>query len=260
MQISNRTLLTNSSRNGLQWYSSSKIPVAHGMFTSHGGTSKGEYDSLNLSFGVGDSEENVLKNRQRVKQVLNISHLVSSRQIHGDAVALIESAGRDRELEGYDALITSQPGVGLLIQQADCQAILLHDPHRRAIAAIHSGWRGSVANIIATTIRSMQDHFSVWPEDIQAVISPSLGPCCGEFINFRQELPSKFQTFQTTANHFDFRAISVRQLRQAGVRNSHIETCGICTACTENFFSYRRARKHGNGITGRNGSIIALPA
>ncbi len=250
---------TTNSRNGLQWYSSSTIPVVHGMFTSNGGTSKGKYNSLNLSFGVDDGTENVLKNRQRIKQALNIRHLVSSRQIHGDAVALIESADRDRELEGYDALITNQPGLGLLIQQADCQAVLLHDPHRRIIAAIHNGWRGSVANIIATTIHSMQDHFSVNPEDIRAVISPSLGPCCGEFINYQRELPVLFHPFEKKNNHFDFWAISSRQLRQAGVRNRHIETCGICTACTRNFFSYRRARKYGDGVTGRNGSVIALP-
>ncbi|MCF6186526.1 MAG: polyphenol oxidase family protein, partial [Desulfobulbaceae bacterium] len=192
-------MLSTNSRNGIQWYSSSKIPVSHGMFTSHGGTSEGEYDSLNLSFGVGDNKENVPNNRERVKQVLNIRHLASSRQIHGNMIARIEPVDSDLELEGYDALITNQPEVGLLIQQADCQAILLHDPHRQVIAAIHNGWRGSVANIIAETIQSMLAHFSVSPEDIRAVISPSLGPCCGEFINFRQELPFEFQPFQTTA-------------------------------------------------------------
>ncbi len=230
------------------------------MFSRSGGTSNGGHSSLNLSFGVGDSKENVLKNRERVKQVLNISHLVSSRQIHRDMVALIEPIDSDLELEGYDALITDQLEVGLLIQQADCQAILLHDPHRHVIAAIHNGWRGSVANIIATTIRSMQDHFFVRTEDIQAVISPSLGPCCGEFVNYRRELPPVLHAFQKKQAHFDFWAISRRQLQQAGVPESQIETSAICTVCNEEFFSYRRARKLGNGVTGRNGSIIALPA
>ena len=253
-------MLSTNSRNGLQWYSSSKIPVSHGMFSRSGGKSNGDHSSLNLSFGVGDSEENVLNNRERAKQVLNISHLVSSRQIHGDMVTLIEPVDSDRELEGYDALITDQPGVGLLIQQADCQAILLHDPHRHVIAAIHNGWRGSVANIIAKTIRSMQDHFPVRPEDIRAAISPSLGPCCGEFIKYRQELPPKLHSFQKKQAHFDFWAISRRQLQQAGIPESQIETCAICTVCNEDFFSYRRAIKLDNGVTGRNGSIIALPA
>ncbi len=230
------------------------------MFSRSGGKSNGDHSSLNLSFGVGDSEENVVTNREYVKQVLNISHLVSSRQIHGDMIALIESAGGDLELEGYDALITDQPEVGLLIQQADCQAILLHDPHRHVIAAIHNGWRGSVANIIAKTTRSMQDHFSVRTEDIRAVISPSLGPCCGEFINYSRELPPEFHSFKKKQAHFDFWAISRRQLRQAGIPESQIETCAICTVCNGDFFSYRRARKLGNGVTGRNGSIIALPA
>ncbi len=249
-----------NSRNGLQWYSSRKIPLPHGLFTRHGGTGSGAYASLNLSFGVGDYKSTVQANRNRCKQVLDIRQLVSSRQVHGDAVALIESIDSDLELDGYDALITNQPGVALLIQQADCQAVLLYDPQHRVIAAIHNGWRGSVADIIAKTIRSMQQNFSVEPREIMAVISPSLGPCCGEFVNYRQELPLELHSFQKTANHFDFWAISRRQLQRAGVQEHHIETCGICTVCDTNFFSYRRAREPGNGVTGRNGSIIGLPA
>jgi len=249
-----------NSKNGLHWYSGSNIAAPHGMFTRHGGTSSDEYTSLNLSFGVGDDRRAIQGNRNLVKQALNIRHLISSRQVHGDAVALIETVDGDWELEGYDALITSQPEVGLLIQQADCQAVLLHDPNRRVIAAIHNGWRGSVADIIGKTIRSMQKNYSVAPRDLMAVISPSLGPCCGEFVNYRQELPPEFYPFQKADNRFDFRAISCRQLRHAGVPESHIETCGICTVCSRDFFSYRRARKQGTGVTRRNGSVIALVA
>ncbi len=248
-----------NSRDALHWYSGSNMAASHGMFTRHGGTSSDQYTSLNLSFGVGDDKRAIQGNRNLIKQALNIRHLISSRQLHGDAVALIEPVDNDLELDGYDALITSQPEVGLLIQQADCQAVLLHDPNRRVIAAIHNGWRGSVAHIIAKTIDSMQNHFSVRPEDIRAVISPSLGPCCGEFVNYRQELPPELHSFKKKQAHFDFWAISRHQLRQAGVSAENIETCAICTACNEDFFSYRRARKSGNGITGRNGSVIALP-
>jgi len=229
------------------------------MFTRNGGTSMVPYDSLNLSFGVGDEEAAILKNRDRLKQILNIDHLISSKQVHGDGVAVVEQIESDLELAGYDALITNQPGSGLLIQQADCQAILLYDPSKQTIAAIHNGWRGSVTNIIAKTITALQQHFKVKPEELLAAISPSLGPCCGEFINYRKELPPEFLRFQVTENHFDFWAISRWQLEQTGINANNIMTAGICTACNKNFFSYRRVMKNGNGVTGRNGSVIALP-
>lgn len=252
-------MLTRHTEDALSWHASSRIPVPHGMFTRRGGTGDRAYDSLNLSFGVGDCAKVVLNNRERIKQQLKIRHLVSSNQVHGDSVALVESVDKDHELADYDALITNQPGVGLLIQQADCQAILLHDPIQEVIAAVHNGWRGSVANIIGRTIGLMEQNFGVHPSDIRAVISPSLGPCCGEFINYRKELPVQFHSFQPTENHFDFRAISRSQLNQAGVGDTNIEICSICTACNTEYFSYRRARKSGGGRTGRNGSVIALP-
>lgn len=229
------------------------------MFARNGGTSSGKYDSFNLSFGVGDERATVQKNRSLLKQVLGLARLVSSQQIHGDAVAVVEQIDDDLELTGYDALITNRPDTGLLVQQADCQAVLLYDPNKQVIAAVHNGWRGSVAGIITKTIKSMRQHFAVRPSDIRAVISPSLGPCCAEFINYQQELPAQLYPFRTTDNHFDFRAISQWQLEQTGIDRNNIEVAEICTACSKDFFSYRRARKNGNGTTGRNGSVIALP-
>ncbi|MCI5208553.1 MAG: laccase domain-containing protein, partial [Candidatus Electrothrix sp. ATG2] len=168
----------------------------------------------------------------------------------------------DQEYKNYDALITGQKGVGLLIQQADCQAVLLHDPQRKVIGAVHNGWKGSVANIIAQTIRAMQESFGTAPADLRAVISPSLGPCCAEFVHYKKELPLPFHQWQKKENHFDFWAISRWQLQEAGVCNEHIAAVGICTMCDQDFFSFRRAtKKQGQpGVTGRNGSVIALTA
>lgn len=240
-------------------YNGNNITVPHGMFGRWGGVSAGSFDSLNLSYSVGDRKTSVSENRRLLKQSLDLSLLVSSHQIHGDRVAVVTGLSKDTELEGYDALITKQPDIGLLIQQADCQAVLLHDPDKGAIAAIHNGWRGSTLNIIGQTIESMRENFGTDPGHIQAVISPSLGPCCSEFINFHQELPPQFLQFQTMGNHFDFWAISRWQLEQTGIPRKNIEVTEICTVCDHNFFSYRRAKKKGTGKTGRNGSIIALP-
>jgi len=251
------------SRDGLRWQRASLLAqLPHGMFLRCGGVSGPPFASLNLSGSVGDRPENVAANRQRLKQALGIRHLASAVQVHGDRVVLVEDISRDTEYAGADALVTRQRGAGLLIQQADCQAVLLHDPVREVIAAAHSGWKGSVLNIIAATVRLMRERCGSNPADLRAVISPSLGPCCAEFVNWRQELPAFLRRHQVRENYFDFWAVSKEQLVEAGVRAARIETAGICTACNQDFFSYRRAvREQGRpGRTGRCGSVIALPS
>jgi hypothetical protein len=227
--------------------------IPHGVYARTGGQSPAPYRSLNVGLHVGDSEACVLGNRELIREHLALACLVSARQVHGDRVWVVAAPlGRDVELEGYDALVTDRPGIGLMIQQADCQAVLLHDPRTRAVANIHSGWRGSVLNIIARTVEVMQEAYGTRPADLVAAISPSLGPCCAEFRNHARELPADFQSYQVRPDHFDFWAISRDQLLAAGLRREQIEIAGDCTKCDENFFSYRRER-----ITGRFASVIA---
>jgi len=140
-----------------------------------------------------------------------------------------------------------------MVQQADCQAVMLFDPVRKVVANAHSGWRGSVANIIAKTIDLMKRDFNTLPADLYAVISPSLGPCCAEFINYRRELPGHFHAYQVRPNYFDFWAISTDQLKESGVPAENIANSRICTVCDDRFFSYRR-----NRMTGRFASVIGL--
>lgn len=228
-------------------------------FDRHQGVSTSPYASLNCSFGVGDQTKNVQANRDLIKQHLQIDQLISARQVHGDAIFRIKGVPTSNaEIDGIDALVTNQPGVGLMIQHADCQAILLHDPVRSVIAAVHCGWRGSVIGIIGKTVERMRSWYDSRPHDITAAISPSLGPCCAEFIHHQQELPAAFQAFQDKDNYFNFWEISKGQLMEAGLLPENIRIAAICTACNPAFFSYRRACRQGNGITGRNGSVIAL--
>ncbi len=231
----------------------SQPDLVHGCFHRHGGISPTPHDSFNISYGVGDDPDNVLHNRALVKETLGCRTLISSKQVHGDQIAIVEDMATDQELEGYDALITSQPGIALLIQQADCQAVLLYDPKHKVVANIHCGWKGSVSNIIAKTVQRMGDEFHSDPSQIIAAISPSLGPCCAEFINYKQELPESFHPFEVAENHFDFLAISIMQLKESGVQPKLIETADICTRCDEDWFSYRRNRQ-----TGRFCTVIGL--
>lgn len=261
--MENRSLQNNAAeQTALLFYTSPHITVPHAMFSRRGGASIPPFTSLNLSFGVDDDPAAVRENRNKVKKELKVQYLASAGQVHGDHVAVVKNITCDQEYKESDALVTGQRGAGLLIQQADCQAVLLHDPQREVIAAIHNGWRGSVANIIAKTVRAMQKNFGTSPENLRAVISPSLGPCCAEFVHYAKELPASFQQWRIRENHFDFWAISRWQLREAGLRNENIEVIGICTVCTEDFFSFRRAAKHPekSGVTGRNGSVIVLSA
>ena len=228
--------------------------IVHGFYSRQGGHSSPPFDSLNVGLHVGDDPRQVMKNRAAIKNDLRQSRLVSARQIHGDRIFHLEVLPHsDLEIEGHDALISNTPGALLMIQQADCQAVFLHDPRQMAIGLVHVGWRGSVANILTKTVAAMGQAFGSQAADLQAAISPSLGPCCAEFTNFAQELPADFHAYQTRPNHFDFWAISQDQLRQAGVKPERISVAGICTRCNENFFSYRRA-----ATTGRFASVIGL--
>ena len=238
----------------------STSPTCVGMtFNRHGGFSQGVYGSLNTSYGVGDIEENVSANRNAIKAMLSARTLVSARQVHGDQIQVVDEAPQsDTEFTGYDALVTSQKNLALLIQHADCQAVLLYDGNRQVIAAVHNGWRGSVYNILGKTISLLTNRYGSDPNDLQAVISPSLGPCCSEFINHRLELPLSFRKYMVQENYFDFWKISRSQLMESGIPPSAIQLPTTCTRCSDDFFSYRRATKNSSGMTGRNCTAIVL--
>lgn len=228
--------------------------VSSATFSRHGGASEAPYHSRNIGLHVGDEEERVLQNRALIKEELGLVRLVSAKQVHGDSILNVDwLPDADVEHAGHDALMTNIPEVGLMIQQADCQAVMLYDPEHGAVANIHSGWRGSVANIIAKTVTAMTVAYGTRPASLFAAISPSLGPCCGEFVNYQQELPPAFHGYQAQPNHFDFWAISRDQLRDTGVRIEQIEIAGCCTVCDGNYFSYRR-----EGVTGRFASVIGM--
>jgi len=229
--------------------------LTHGIFGRQGGSSVAPYHSLNVSFCVGDDPAVVLANRALLKKTLGIATLVSARQVHGDRILTITAQPEaDFEAEDYDALITNCR-IGLLIQQADCQAVILHDPLTPALGLAHVGWRGSVVGIIGATVQAMTKAFGSDPADMKAAVSPALGPCCAEFINYRQELPPWMHAFQVRPNYFDFPAISARQLEEAGLRPERINLAGLCTRCNPDYFSYRRER-----ITGRGATVVALVA
>ena len=223
----------------------------HGIFTRLGGVSKAPFDALNVGLGLGDQPDAVSVNRCRVTACLGVDQLLFINQVHGDRILVVRDRyGKmedGREHASGDAMITDVPGICLAIQVADCQAVVRYDPERCVVANIHSGWRGSTINIIGRTVETMIAEFGCDPVSLLAGVSPSLGPCCAEFVNYRQEIPEKFWPHKVSENHFDFWTNSHDQMVKAGIPHANIEITGCCTRCNrERFFSYRAER-----VTGR---------
>lgn len=242
-------------KNGIVWLEFELLvpfpELVQGVFLRHGGVSKDDFSSLNLSFTSGDVIENVQENLKRVSDILEIPQIARSTQVHGTLVREVANADAIFECDG---LMTNQPGLGLLAQHADCQVAIFYDPVHKALATVHSGWRGSVQNIYAETIKAMNKRYGSQPEDLRVCISPSLGPESAEFINYETELLESFWKHQTSPNHFDFWAISQEQLLDCGIQPQHIEIARICTyANPDDYFSYRR-----NKMRGRHGTLAAL--
>ena len=167
--------------------------------------------------------------------------LVSLSQVHSDVCLYVrEGAGR---LGRGDALITDVAGVRI----GDCVPILLVDMRKRAVAAIHAGWRGTAAAIAAKAVLEFQERFGSTPADLVAAIGPGIGPCCyevgpevavcfGEWFPERNDLEGRTRLDLPEANR--------RQLVAAGVSGTRIHVAGLCTCCSGGeFYSWRRDRQ-----------------
>jgi len=195
---------------------------------------------------------------ERMDQFLADKRLAGAAQVHGGRAAVITSPdqAREEDIPAVDILVTTVPGLGLLIKQADCQAVMLYDPVNRVVANVHCGWRGQVLNLLSDTVRLLQSRFGTRPVDLYAAVGPSLGPCCAEFTNFRREFPPDLWTYQVQPAYFDLWRLSRDQMTAAGLLPSRLDLSGLCTrGGAGDFYSYRRDK-----VTGRQGAIIALKA
>ena len=280
--------------------------LVHGFSTRPGGTSELEGFAngkkiteavLNLGFTDWDQRDRVDANRLKFFRAIGAGKMrvVGLRQIHSDVVHTVGSkeslpgnaAHADAQLQG-DALITRERGILLTIQTADCIPILLTDTKNRAVAAIHSGWRGTLARIAAKALGRMQMEFGTKPKDVIAALGPGIGRCCyevGEEVakEFAAQFPEAREWFdgpfdalaagESDPNwlpwltmkppghappplrvQLDLIAANRAILAAAGIAPKNISSSGHCTACrTDLFFSYRRER-----ATGRMMAAIGL--
>jgi hypothetical protein len=263
-----------------------KLPwLVHGFSTKPGGVSTQDAQKvLNLGFTDWDTKENVLENRRRFQSALGVTDLklISLKQIHSDVIHLFDAP--PAALCQGDASVTNRPGLLLAVQTADCVPILLVDPKKRAVAAVHAGWRGTLARIVVKAIGQMQMQFKSNPADLLVAIGPSIGGCCYEvgtevatqFLSQFAEAPDWFDEFRTgdepnpiqwlnmmPPGHqppprnvlLDLRKANRAQLLGAGLRASDIFVSDLCTACRRDlFFSYRKEGTH----SGRMMSVIGI--
>lgn len=225
--------------------------IAHGVFTRRGGASGPPVDGLNLAFIEADDPANVRINIEKAAGALGLGWPVMAGQSHGDQSLVVRVGdgyrprGPEEMIRGYDALITPDAGVPLVVKLADCQGVVLYDPESGVLGLVHSGWRGSVANVAGKAAARMIREFGARSKAMLAGIGPSLGPCCAEFVHYRTEIPPALWTYRDGV-HFDFWAMTRDQLTAEGLREEHIEIMGVCTKCSDyGFFSHRARRDPG---------------
>lgn len=171
---------------------------------------------------------------------LGFSRIAQLRQVHGSTVKRVCDHSHP-PYERADALITDTPGLLLLVRVADCAAVFLFDPVRRAIALVHAGWKGLASGIIHSAVSAMGQDFGSDPSRLLVSVGPSLGPCCASFTNPEEELPGRFHAFIREEKRVDLWAIIRDQLDQCGIRESRCEFIEKCTVCNPNYYySHRR--------------------
>lgn len=233
--------------------------ITHFITTRHGGISSGQYASFNVGEYCGDNPSAVIRNREILCNQLGIpaSLLYVPLQVHGDTACVIDttflqlpSDEQKKQLEGIDALITSEPNICIGVTTADCVPILLYATDKKVVAAIHAGWRGTARQIVTKTIHRMIDLYGCNPKQILAGIGPSISVEAYEvgeevvqaFID--AGLPTESIVKRNTVSgksHLDLWKANQQQLMDAGVIMENIETAGICTYThTDDFFSARR--------------------
>lgn len=256
---------------GLVYMTSAVLPVKHAFTTRFGGVSTGILESLNLGENRGDDEACVRENYRRLCAALDVpvDSLVFSRQVHGAEVRAVTEADRHALFSPVpyeaDALVTNQTGLTLTIFTADCVPVLLCDDAERVIAAVHCGWRSSVADILAGTLKAMSS-LGAKAENIRAAIGPAIGACCFEV---GPEVPEALRLYlgAEAENYIrpepgvegkflvDLQGANRARLLQLGLRPENVDVSDECTVCKSDKYWSHRATK---GQRGSQASLITL--
>ncbi len=205
---------------------------------------------------VGDDNAVVDANQAAVFRALSISagQVVTAHQVHGCRATVVGRREGGQVIPATDALLTDDPETVLMLRFADCLPILFYDPRHGAVALAHAGWRGTMQNVAAATVRAMQIAYQTDPTELRVGFGPCIQICCyqvGEEVRdaAQRAFPASVPLFVRQpdgSHHFDLLLANTWQLQQAGV--SCFESAPFCTSCrVDEFYSHRREQ----GRTGR---------
>ncbi|MGA8502490.1 MAG: peptidoglycan editing factor PgeF [Candidatus Sulfotelmatobacter sp.] len=262
--------------------------LVHGFSTRTGGSSRAYGgQALNLGFTSDDSKVAVERNRAAFSREVTAGSwsLVTPRQVHSDSIHFVEAPSKS-QLVG-DGLLTSDPGLLLAIQTADCLPIILVDPKHRAVGVFHAGWRGTLKRIVEKGVGEMRRRFGTRPRDLKAAVGPGIHGCCyqvGKEVRdqfesqfayaaklfreveerdpVREKYPMLFLTARPPGHSelpkkifLNLVEANRQQLLAAGVPARSIEASPLCTNCrTDLLFSYRAEK----GKTGRMMAVVGI--
>jgi YfiH family protein len=243
----------------------------NGFSTRLGGVSPMPHDSLSLAGFHDDAAENILENRRRfLKLFPGRWSLAGCWQVHGADVRVVNSVAEAKPAEDQlgetiycDVIVSNADHVLAGVKTADCVPILIGDSRTRSFAAVHAGWRGTLATAAIAGVKRLTEEYDVQPEDLRVAIGASAGPCCyevgGDVIDaFSSRFPNSAKLFTPTRpGHalVDLIAANREQLESVGVSPERIHVLPLCTMCrTDLFFSFRKEKK----VYGKTGRLMAV--
>jgi len=255
--------------NGVAYLTAPTIGTRHAFTTRIGGVSSGCLAGLNLGSNRGDTQENVFENYRLLGAAtgIDVYRMAFTKQVHGADVRVVTEAdvhrfGTDVPYEA-DGLVTDIPGLALICFTADCVPVLLCDEPHGVIAAVHCGWRSSVADILGTAVAKMCALGAV-PETICAGIGPAISRCCfevGEEVveaanaYLGGDLNGLYVPGKPGKYYLDLKGANARRLLQLGLQEGHIAVSDACTFCAhETYWSHRYSK----GERGSQGALIVL--
>jgi len=243
----------------------------NGFSTRLGGVSDMPADALSLAGFNDDRAENILENRRRfLKLFPGEWSLAGCWQVHGADVRVVQSAEEAKPAENQlgdtiycDVIVSNAAHVLAGVKTADCVPILLGDPATGAFAAVHAGWRGTLATAVISGVERLRDEYGTKPKDLRVAIGASAGRCCYEvgaevIAAFNEKFGDEELFSSTRPDHatIDLLKANRDQLVSVGVLPEKIHIAPICTMCrTDLFFSYRK-EKSLNGKVGRLMAVI----
>ncbi len=228
--------------------------LLHCFTTRKGGVSRGSFESMNIGFSTGDSDENIKRNIEIMAEKLNINvdDIVETNQTHTNTIKYVteEHKGKvfkESPFKDVDGIYTDKRNLVLMSFHADCTPVFFYDHVKKVIGLAHAGWRGTLLNIAGKMVKAFVNDFNSDPSDIRIAIGPSLGSCCFEvdkdvadlFLSENGEF-EKYMGIKEPKYYFNLWEINKYLLMKEGIKEENIEISGICTKCNNDlFFSHR---------------------